>query len=182
MGVFPWGFPWDFSLGLSPGDFPWDFPLGVFLQGLHSGVSPWIFSLPDGAWIFRCQFVIHARGLLLYSMVQILLDFKYVSTSNNWAIEWVDLNWRFFSLPCVSHGMQYALSFPIIRAPALGLLSLKMHLYKFFYVLFALHFFLLKMNADWKLKLIYEFIQKFLLYLPSTYLNCNWFSMVCSSL
>ena len=116
-------------------------------------------------------------------MVQILLDFKYVSTSNNWAIEWVDLNWRFFSLPCVSPGMQYALSFPIIRAPALGLLSLKMHLYKFFYVLFALHFFLLKMNADWKLKLIYEFIQKFLLYLPpSTYLNCNWFSMVCSSL
>ena len=129
------GFPLRFS--------PWGFPAGFGLRGF-----PWIFSLPDGAWSFRCQFVIHARGLLVYSMVQILLDFKYVSTSNNWAIEWVDLNWRFFSLPCVSPGMQYALSFPIIRAPALGLLSLKMHLYKFFYVLFALHFFLLKMNAD----------------------------------
>ena len=85
-------------------------------------------------------------------MVQILLDFKYVSTSNNWAIEWVDLNWRFFSLPCVSPGMQYALSFPIIRAPALGLLSLKMHLYKFFLCSVCTSFFSTQNECGLKIK------------------------------
>ena len=63
--IFPWGLSlsvfslWVFSLGISLGISLEIFPLGFALRGFS-----WIFSLPDGAWSFRCQFVIHARGLL----------------------------------------------------------------------------------------------------------------------